>query len=185
MIAFRKPLSCALLIAMGLAAVLNPATTLATDIAARPARLVAMTGDGRSISLADARGRRSLVIFWSPQSLASRKSLPELQRFAAAPENRDIFLLAVSTSLDRPAVEAFVAQRKLGFPYAFRGEDELGAIDEERLPLVLVFDAEGRLLRQRDGMFHQKLLRRLIDGETTSGLRRPASESTISQERSP
>ncbi|MDA8257447.1 MAG: TlpA disulfide reductase family protein [Betaproteobacteria bacterium] len=150
-----------LAIALGLVCGMNPAG--ATDAAAKPARLVATGSDGRPISLADGRGRTALVIYWSPESLASRKSLHELQRFVAATENKEIFLLTVSTSSDRDKLQAFMAERKLSFPYAFRGEDDFGAIDEQRLPLVLVFDGEGRLLRQHAGMFHQKMLRRLID----------------------
>jgi hypothetical protein len=147
--------------AMSLVCGMNPAG--AADAAAKPARLVASGSDGRPVSLADGRGRTALIIFWSPESLASRKSLHELQRFAAGAENKDIFLLAVSTSLDRDKLQAFMTERKLSFPYAMRGEDDFGAIDERHLPLVLVLDAEGRLLRQHAGMFHQKMLRRLID----------------------
>ena len=150
-----------LAIALSLVCGMNPAG--AADAAAKPARLVASGSDGRPVSLADGQGRTALVVFWSPESLASRKSLHELQRFAAATENKDLFVLAVSTSLDRDKLQAVMAERILSFPYAIRGEDDFGAIDEQRLPLVLVFDAEGRLLRQHTGMFHQKMLRRLID----------------------
>ncbi len=157
----KKSLFPVLAIALGLICGMNPAG--AADATAKPARLVASGSDGRPVSLADGSGRTALVVFWSPESLASRKSMHELQRFAAATENKEIFLLAVSTSLDRDKLQAFMAERKLSFPYALRGEDDLGAIDEQRLPLVLVFDAEGRLLRQHSGMFHQKTLRRLIN----------------------
>jgi hypothetical protein len=61
---------------------------------------------------------------------------------------------------------------RYGIPtFAIRGEDDFGAIDEQRLPLVLVFDAEGRLLWQHAGMFHQKMLSRLIDPEAATGVR--------------
>lgn len=158
-----------LTIALSLVCGMNPAS--AADAAAKPARLVASGSDGRPVSLADGRGRTALIIFWSPESLASRKSLHELQRFAAATENKDLFLLAVSTSPDRDKLQAFMTERKLSFPYAMRGEDDFGAIDEQHLPLVLVLDAEGRLLRQHAGMFHQKMLRRLIAPETPTGAR--------------
>lgn len=160
-----------LAVAVSLIICTNPASAATTEPLAKPARIVANGSDGRPASLEAGRGRTSLVIYWSPESLASRKSLHELQRFAAAPESRKIFLLAVSTLLDRDKVQAFMAERKLSFPYAFRGEDELGAIDEQHLPIVLVFDAEGRLLRQHAGMFHQKMLRRLIDPEALTDAR--------------
>ncbi len=150
---------------------MHPASAATADAAAKPARLIASGSDGQPTSLTDGRGRTALVIFWSPESLASRKSLHELQRFAAATENKGIFLLAVSTSLDRNKVLAFMTERKLSFPYAFRGEDDFGAVDEQRLPIVLVFDTEGKLLRQHAGMFHQKILRRLIDPEAATGVR--------------
>ena len=167
----KKTLLPILTITLSLICCVNPANAAAADAVARPARLIASGSDGRPVSLADGRGRTALVIYWSPESLASRKSMHELQRFAAAKENKDLFLLAVSTSLDRDKVQAFMTERKLSFPYAFRGEDDLGAIDEQRLPIVLVFDAEGRPLRQHAGMFHRKMLRRLIDPEAATGVR--------------
>lgn len=160
-----------LAIILSLICCVNAASAATADAVAKPARLIASGSDGRPVSLADGRGRTALVIYWSPESLASRKSMHELQRFAAAAENKDLFLLAVSTSLDREKVQAFMTERKLNFPYALRGEDDLGAIDELRLPIVLVFDGAGRLLQQHTGIFHQKMLRRLIDPEAATGVR--------------
>ena len=146
--------------ALGLLGGLNPVWAEAPAT-----HLVAKTIDGHPISLQEGRGKTSLVVYWSPESLAFRKSVYELQRFVAAPESKDIFLLTISTSADAGAVQTFMADRQLSFPYALRGEDGLGAIDESRLPIVQMFDAEGHLRKQRAGLFNLKIMLNLISAE--------------------
>ena len=128
--------------------------------------LTAMRLDGSSVSLQDGRGKPALVIYWSPDSLASRKSMGELQRFADSPAGRNVFLLAISTSSDRAALQTFMVERQLKFPAALRVQDDLGEIADQNLPLLFVFDAEGRLLRRHAGMFHKSLLARLLQPTT-------------------
>lgn len=143
-----------------------PAGVAATEPSLTPSRLVAQRTDGSPVSLAEGRGRTALVVFWSPESLASRKSLPELQRFADSSEGKSIFVLAVSTLRDPATVRTFMAARELNFPNAARGDDDFGAIDEQRLPIVYVFDGDGRLQHQYAGLFNLKTLRRLTDSAT-------------------
>lgn len=143
-----------------------PGNAQAVEPSLTPSHLVAQRTDGSPVSLAEGRGRTALVVFWSPESLASRKSLPELQRFADSPEGKSIFVLAVSTLRDPATVRAFMAIRELNLPGGVRDDDDFGPLDERQLPLIYVFDAEGRLLRQHAGLFNLKTLRRLIDSAT-------------------
>ena len=145
------------LLAAGLC--LGPA--VAADDAAAPSHLSAQRLDGRPVSLADGKGRTALVIFWSPESLASRKSLPELQRFIDEGDRSQLFILAVSTSGEPKKLESFLAGRALNLPVALRGADDFGAQTEWQLPIVYVFDAAGRFVHRRAGLFNAKVLRAL------------------------
>lgn len=125
-------------------------------------RLTATRLDGSRVSLDEARGRRALLVLWSPDSLAWRKSMGEFERFAASPEAANVFVLAISTNTDATGIRNFMAARKAGFPVALRGEDNLGRFDDDKLPVVLVIDREGRLLRHHAGMFISRNLRDLL-----------------------
>lgn len=144
-----------------LAAGLCLGAAVAANDAAAPSQLSAQRLDGRPVSLADGKGRTVLVIFWSPESLASRKSLPELQRFIDESDRSQIFILAVSTSGEPKALESFLAARALDLPVALRGDDDFGAQLEWQLPIAYVFDDAGRFLRRRAGLFNTKILRTL------------------------
>lgn len=145
------------LLAAGLC--LGPAVAAGDAVA--PSHLSALRLDGRPVSLADGKGRTALVIFWSPDSLASRKSLPELQRFIDEGDHSQLFILAVSTSGEAQALESFLAGRALSLPAALRGDDDFGAQPEWQLPIAYVFDDAGRFVRRRAGLFNAKILRAL------------------------
>lgn len=50
--------------------------------------------DGSPYSLADHKGEITLISVWSPESLSSRKSIWELQRFAVSYASRGVYTLA-------------------------------------------------------------------------------------------
>ncbi len=153
---------------LGLALVLGMAASVAPTVSAAPTvgeriQLTATLPDGGSVSLDDAKGRRTLLVLWSPASLAWRKSMGWLERFAASPEAAAVFLLAVSVDADAASLRDFMAARGAKLPVILRGSDNLGVLEDHRLPLLLVIDAEGRLLRHHIGMFNSKTLRELLD----------------------
>lgn len=154
---FRLPLVAAVAL---MAALPGPAPW--AQHAATPIRVSATGLDGRPVSLADAAGRPALVMLWTPESLASRKSIGEFQRFFASPEANDWFVLAVSLADDAKALANFMAARKLDFPVAQRGQHNLGRINDDQLPVLLVFNAEGRLERSSIGLFNLTTLRALL-----------------------
>ena len=127
-----------------------------------PIRVEAEMLDGSPYSLAGREDKITLLSAWSPESLSSRKSIWELQRFASAYESRGIYTLAVSTLNDKSALRGFIAKRKLSLPVAILGKHDLGRLDELRLPLVYVFDSKGQLLATHAGLFSMAVLERLV-----------------------
>jgi hypothetical protein len=127
-----------------------------------PVRIETEMLDGSTYSLADSRGNITLISVWSPESLSSRKCIWELQRFASAYESRGVRTIAVSTLNDKDALREFVAKRQLGLPVASLGKHDLGPLDEQRLPLVYVFDRDGRLQATHAGLFSLRVLEQLV-----------------------
>lgn len=125
-------------------------------------RIEAQRPDGSRWTLADSRGRVTVLVLWSPESLASRKSLGELARFAVAATARGLELVAAATLAEPAALRHFVAERRLELPWAMLAGHDLGRLRVEDLPLVLVFDRDGALRAGRRGLFRLDDLERLV-----------------------
>lgn len=118
--------------------------------------------DGSRFTLAGSRDTVVLLAIWSPDSLASRKSIGELDRFAAAYRSRGIATIAASTLRDADALRQFSATRGLGLPIAMLGDHTLGRLPEQNLPIVYVFDRNGALHARRDGLVSLRVLEHLV-----------------------
>lgn len=155
---WRRSLAAALLMALAS----MPFVAIGSDEPGAPPQLEAKRLDGNHYVLNDSRGSVAVVVIWSPDSLASRKSLGELQRFTALHPAREINVVAVST-LDEPArLKHFASERQLALPLAILGQTNLGPFPESSLPHILVFDRNGRLHASHRGLFRLQTLESLI-----------------------
>lgn len=152
--------SCGFMLA--LLAVALPATASDAALPA-PMQVHADMLDGGRYSLAGSRGTIALLVIWSPDSLASRKSMGELERFAGAYRDRGVGSIAVSTLRDAEALRQFAARRNLTVPLAMLGENDLGPLPEQRLPVVYVFDRDGSFRGMHAGLFSYRTLERLVE----------------------
>ncbi len=118
--------------------------------------------DGSHYSLAEHKGGITLISLWSPESLSSRKCIAELQRFAASYASRGVYTLAASTLNDKTELRQFIATRKLSLPVAVLGKHNLGKLEEWKLPIVYVFDRDGKLQATHAGLFSMAILERLV-----------------------
>lgn len=134
-----------------------------SDSQQQPTQIEAEMLDGGKFSLAESRGTTTVLSIWSPESLASRKCIWELQRFASMYESRGVRTIAISTLNDPAELRLFMKSRKLSLPVAMLGENDLGTIDELRLPLVYVFDKDGKLQSTHAGLFSFRTLQRMVD----------------------
>jgi hypothetical protein len=143
-----------LLAALPLAAIAEPARQL---------RIEAEGLDGKPYSLAQDRGAIVVVAIWSPESLASRKSIGELQRFANARRSDGLKVMAVSVTRDAAALRSFVAARQLDLPVAMLATHDLGPLPEADLPIVWAFDRDGTLRGVHRGLFRLRQLEQLVE----------------------
>lgn len=118
--------------------------------------------DGNPYSLADHKDEITLISVWSPESLSSRKSIWELQRFATLYASRGVYTLAASTLNEKAALRQFIATRKLSLPVAVLGKHSLGKLEEGNFPIVYVFDRDGKLRATHAGLFSMAVLERLV-----------------------
>lgn len=123
-------------------------------------RITATRLDGRPYVLS--AGVPTVIAIWSPESLASRKSIGELQRFVDARSGPGLAFMAIATPGDADVLRRFMAARALTFPAATLGEHDLGPLPDATLPWLLVFDRDGRLRASRRGLFRYADLERLV-----------------------
>lgn len=137
--------------------------TAADENSRPPVQVQADMLDGTRYSLADSHGTIVLLAIWSPESLASRKSIGELERFAAASRPRGVTTIAVSTLRDPKQLQRFISERGLSVPVAMLGEHNLGPLPKQHLPVLYVFDRNGRLHSMRAGLYSLRTLERLVE----------------------
>jgi peroxiredoxin len=105
--------------------------------------------DGRTVSLADYRGKKKLVlVFWATWNNGSHPEMLMLgvmyQRVHTPDSNFDIAGIAVDD--DPAAVKRFAADSKLPFPVALdRNRQVTNAYQIRSLPTALIVDPDGKV----------------------------------------
>jgi peroxiredoxin len=103
--------------------------------------------DGRSVSLADFRGKQKLVVsFWASWCGPCRMELPALRAFYKQTHKAgaDFELVAVSIDDDRNAAEEYATGAKMPFPVLWdAAQKTAGAYGVDSIPQVFVIDKDG------------------------------------------
>jgi peroxiredoxin len=105
--------------------------------------------DGRTVSLADFRGKRNLVIaFWASWCGPCKMELPVLKEFyrKAHATRTDFEILAIS--IDDGRADAEEAAQKLGLPFPVlldAGQKAAAAYSVSAIPAMFVIDKSGKV----------------------------------------
>jgi peroxiredoxin len=109
----------------------------------------ASTLDGRTVSLADYRGQKKVVVtFWASWCGPCRMEMPALIQFYKKNHNAasDFEILAVSIDEDTKEAEDFAAKQKLNFPVLLDPRQKVAnAFKVEGIPTMFVIDKDGRV----------------------------------------
>jgi len=104
--------------------------------------------DGRTISLADYRGKKVVVSFWASWCGPCRVELPVLRSFFEKTYRRDggFEMIAINLDTDREAAEAAAVQEKLPFPVLLDpGQKTANAFGVQGIPALFVIGTNGRV----------------------------------------
>jgi peroxiredoxin len=105
--------------------------------------------DGRTVSLADYRGRKKLVLsFWASWCGPCRLEIPALQSFYERHrKDSNLFeILAISIDEHRAPAEAFATEMKAPFPMLLDLDSRTAtAYHVENIPAVYVVDVNGKI----------------------------------------
>jgi peroxiredoxin len=130
-------------------------TTLKSDdeqpaLVNRPAPdFSATTLDGRTVSLADFRGQKKLVVsFWASWCGPCRLEMPALAKFYRTNHtaSSDFELLAVSIDEDPRDAADFATAQKLIFPVLLDPRKKIAdAFEVEGIPTMFIIDKDGKI----------------------------------------
>jgi peroxiredoxin len=122
------------------------------------------TLDGRSLRLAELRGRPVILDFWALRCAPCRASLPQLSTMQGRYGTRGLVVLGLSVDDDPPqAVRRFAERLRLRFPVAMASEgvlDDYGPI--RSIPTTIFIDRRGRIVRRVVGYVDEETLEGFI-----------------------
>jgi peroxiredoxin len=115
----------------------------------------ASTLDGRTLSLADFRGQKKLVIaFWASWCAPCRVEMPALVKFYRSNhgDSSDFEILAVSIDEDTKAAADFATALKVNFPVLLDPRQKMAdAYQVDGIPMMFVIDKDGNITYGRAG----------------------------------
>ncbi|HUF24223.1 MAG TPA: redoxin domain-containing protein [Vicinamibacterales bacterium] len=128
------------------------------------------TVDGRSLTLADLRGRVVLLDFWATWCAPCLAELPRLKKLHAEYDREDFEILGISLdTLDRRSFRSWVRRNDINWPQVQDGRGYNGDLARrfgvEELPVTILLDREGRIAaRNLRGDALESAIGRLLAG---------------------
>ncbi len=129
-----------------------PPPGAATEGALAPDFSLTPLGGGEPVTLSSLRGRPVWLAFWASWCGPCRAELPELVALRERWADKDVVILGVSLDQDPEMALAFLD--RVGSPLSSvidPGGTTVAPYDAHRIPLNLVLDADGRIVRRIEG----------------------------------
>ncbi len=113
------------------------------------------TFSGPTFSLAQARGKTLLLVFWNTWCINCQRELVELDRLTARYGPETLAILLINTGINDTETKAreYLQRHGYRFPAGFDGNFTIGTAYQVRgVPTVLLIDAAGIIRYQQAGL---------------------------------
>jgi peroxiredoxin len=129
----------------------NPETFLVTD-AGKPAPAFSLkTFDGKTVSLADYRGKVVLLDFWATFCPPCVQALPELQALHAKNASRGFAVVGVTVDDRAALVQKATGRAKVAYPILKATPEVWNAYKVNALPSLILVGRDGKILKRYGG----------------------------------
>lgn len=129
----------------------NPEAFLVTD-AGKPAPAFNLkTFDGKSVSLADYRGKVVLLDFWATFCPPCVQALPELQALHAKNASRGFAVVGITVDDRAALVQKATSRAKVGYPILKATPEVWNAYKVNALPSLILVGRDGKIIKRYGG----------------------------------
>lgn len=124
---------------------------------------VMKTPDGKSLALADLRGKAVVLDFWASWCGPCNAEMPLIDSVARRFADKDVMVVGVNTSDEEENARAWLSKRALSFPTVFDGDNTSTKFGVVNLPTLVVLSKTGKVTAVRVGVTDASELERLVD----------------------
>ena len=121
-----------------------------------------MDSSGLDAYLAEHTGKPAILFFWTTWCPSCKQQIPEMEQLRAA-RGDEVTVFSVSLDEKVEALDAFFKGRERTLPVFFGDQVLAARFDVEAIPTLVVFDAQGKLVMSRPGVFPLPMLQALTD----------------------
>lgn len=121
-----------------------------------------MDSAGLDAYLAGHAGKPAILFFWTTWCPSCKQQIPEMEQLRAA-RGDEVTVFSVSLDEKVEALDAFFKGRERTLPVFFGDQALAARFDVEAIPTLVVFDAQGKLVMSRPGVFPLPMLQALTD----------------------
>jgi thiol-disulfide isomerase/thioredoxin len=108
--------------------------------------------DGRSVQLADLKGKVVVLNFWATWCGPCKEEMPAFERLRQKLDPERFALLTITTDLQRDGIKHFLANLNVQLPVLFdEGQDVSQAYLVRALPTTVLIDRQGTLIGRAVG----------------------------------
>jgi thiol-disulfide isomerase/thioredoxin len=133
------------------------------DRLGHPLQLSFAAVDGRSINLADLRGKVIILDFWAPSCVPCVRAFPELREIYDKNKARGLEIIGLSKDPDPDALTRYLKKDPLPWPVKFDGHEAAHCVSDDfgihEIPVVWLVDRHGNLC----GLYGRKDLKKKIE----------------------
>jgi peroxiredoxin len=142
----------------------NPAAYLKAELPRTAPAFTLKDLSGKTVSLADYKGKVVLLDFWATFCAPCIKALPKLQKLNDRHASKGFAVIGIATDEDGPKkVAPAVAKAKVRYPILLTNEAAYEQYGVETLPAMFLIDRNGQIVKRFGGTVDHKTVEREVE----------------------